>query len=98
MATSCSAIRCNEEKEMSVGTSTSCSASCGSRTGVRTALVDEDLGHFDNLLGHLDILQCEGIDQQLFFHQRHRNIEHWCEDDLLHRVPLGPDAVYLSCL
>ena len=32
----------------------------------------------------------EGIDQQLFFHQRHRNIEHWCEDDLLHSVPLDP--------
>ena len=32
----------------------------------------------------------EGIDQQLFFHQRLRNIEHRCEDDLLHGVPLVP--------
>ena len=32
----------------------------------------------------------EGIDQQLFFHQRHRNIEHRCGDDLLHGVPLVP--------
>ena len=36
MSTFCSTIRCNEEKDVIVGTSTSCSASCGSRTGVRT--------------------------------------------------------------
>ena len=35
MLTSCSTFRCNEEKDTIVGTSTSCSASCGSRTGVR---------------------------------------------------------------
>ena len=32
----------------------------------------------------------EDIDQQLFFHQRHRNIDHRCGDDLLHGVPLVP--------
>ena len=35
MSTCCSTVRCNEEKEMIVGTSTSCSASCGTRTAVR---------------------------------------------------------------
>ena len=53
-------------------------------------LVDEDLGHFDNLLGDPDIVRCEDIDQQLFFHQRHRNIEHWWENGLFHGAPLDP--------
>ena len=35
MSTCCSTVRCNEEEEMIVGTSTSCSASCVTRTAVR---------------------------------------------------------------
>ena len=35
MSTCCSTVRCNEEQKMIVGTSTSCSASCGTRTAVR---------------------------------------------------------------
>ena len=32
--------------------------------------------HFDNLLGDVDIARREGVDQQLFLHQRHTNVEH----------------------
>ena len=76
---------------MIVGTSTSWFRHLGlaNRTSHR-GLVDEDFGHFDNLLGDLDIMRCEGIDQQLFFHQRHRNIEHWCEDDSAPQCAAGP--------
>ena len=38
MSTVCSIIRCNEENDTIVGTSTSCSASCGSRTEVRSGM------------------------------------------------------------
>ena len=46
------------------------------------------LGTSITCYGDLDIVRREDIDQQLFVHLRLSNIEHRCEDDLLHSVPL----------
>ena len=86
-STFCSAIRCSEEKDTIVGTSTSCSAVCD--------CMRQDLGHCDNLLG-IRRERAEEVQDvwQLFPHLRHRIVEkrHRRDfvDDLLHGAPLYP--------
>ena len=58
--------------------------------GTRGDVFADDLGHFDGQLGNLTIMRPEDVQQQLFLHLRHRNIEQRCGDDLLHSVSLYP--------
>ena len=59
----------------------------------RRKVVNEDLGHFNNLLRHRDVQELADRNQ-LFSHQRHRNIERRQEGhavaNLFHCVPLNP--------
>ena len=76
MSTFCSIIRCNEENDTIVGTSTSCSASCGSGTKVRRGMTSRlILGHFDNQLWNLEItIQMTSGDEDVLFHVPDRSI------------------------
>ena len=59
----------------------------------RRDVVNEDLGHFKNLLGNRDVQELVDL-HQLFSHQRHRNIERRQEGravaNLFHCAPLNP--------
>ena len=63
MPTICSAIcKAMRKGDKTVGTSTNCSATCGS--GTRNAMDTESkeiFGHFDNLLGHQEIQDPQGV-------------------------------------
>ena len=96
MARFCSTIRCNEEKDMIVGNSTSCSASCVSRTTVRTGTSS------GRILG--TSITCSGSGKSVPKNcARFGNCSTICGagssrnctnahkvDNVLHSVPLGP--------
>ena len=63
MSTCCSIVHCNEEKDKIVGTSTSCSASCESRTAVRIGtskgrILGTSITAQDQVKAHERIAQC----------------------------------------
>ena len=56
-------------------------------------VIEQDLGHLDNLLRNAEIERRENTKEQLFHHQRHRNVESRKQrsvDHLVHGVPLDP--------
>ena len=77
MSTFCSRVHCKEEKDMIVGTSTSCvhQLRLANRSSHRN-IIRQDLGHFDNLLGNRRECGKEEQDiRQLVQHLRRKNIE-----------------------
>ena len=78
--------------DSTVGTSTICSAVCGSGIGEREGHGQHEiLGHFDNLHGHRALRNPQGI-QHVVHHLRHRkikNLHQRCKlAKILHDVPL----------
>ena len=84
MSTFCSMIRCNEEKDTIVGTSTSCSASCVSCTAMRIRTSSSKILQLFHRLRH----RCS--------ENLHRGTTAHEVDNVLHGVPLDlllrPDA------
>ena len=90
MSTCCSIVRCNEEKDTIVGTSTS---------SAHRDVIEQDLGHFDNLLWNRQKRVEETHDfRQLYHHLRDRNIQNLYRRSVSGSLLHGAQLILVLCL